>query len=560
MVASPVIGVVVLFGLLLTAFLASLSALLPDAHCGPPVNNQTVTYTMRIHRLDGAPDGVNRSMIGVNGGYGWDFVLRAREGQELIVHVINELDEPTTLHWHGIFQNRSNAFDGTSHVTQCPIPPRGNLTYTVKLEQSGTYWWHSHHGPQYIDGLRGPMIIDPIEPSTFAYDEDVIVQLSDWYHRQGNDIVHAINSPSLDINRPVDIIPDAAIVNGRGRFNCSFAPGKCTPEPPRATFHVRPGRVYRLRVINTAAFAGFNFSLDGHNLTVVSVDGIDVQPVTVTHLRINVAQRYDLLVTTPVEPPQSSYWLRATMNNVAPLFFLVPPRGQDIYGLGVWSYADNTADPATAVDPIVDLDDFALAPLQPSTPPAPDHEFTFTINIRKDELTNVTGPHVAINDGPAFPYRYTAKPTLFSIVDGDDLPVQIHPYVVNATSTVEITVVNNNQGEHPFHMHGHAFWVLAHGTGADRPSTQSLNAVENPLRRDTVAVTACDAVRGECIAPGWTVIRVLLNNPGAWLFHCHIEWDMATGMGMTLVVNPAEVQALGIPRSVRETCAGASWA
>nr|AIG55536.1 secreted protein [Thraustotheca clavata] len=539
--------------LIIAAFVFSINILTSPSNT-TSTNDNTVTYTMRLHTLDGAPDGINRTLIGVNGGYGWDFVIRARQGQKLIVHVINDLDEPTAIHWHGIYQNRSNVYDGTSHVTQCPIPAHSELTYTVNLEQAGTYWWHSHHGPQYIDGLRGPMIIDPIHEDHLKYDEEIIVQLSDWYHRQGSDVVQAINAPTLDINRPKDIIPDSAIVNGHGRFNCSFINSSCEPGVPRAQFNVLAGKTYRVRLINTAAFAGFNVSLDGHNMTVVSVDGIDVVPTTVNHLRINVAQRYDVLIYAP-ESSKGNFWFRATMNNIAPLFFLVGYAGQDIYGLGIWSYENSTADPTSTVsNDLFDLDDFALVPFIKSTPPKPDASFNFTINILKDNITNVTGPHVAIDNGPAFPYRYTEKPTLFSVVANEPLPKQIHPFVVNQSSTVDITVINYNQGEHPFHMHGHSFWVLAHGIGLTLPTTDALNLLENPLQRDTVAVTACESFRGECIQPGWTIIRVRLDNPGVWLFHCHIEWDMATGMGMTLIVNPSEIQSLGIPKDIQSTC------
>ncbi|EQC37444.1 hypothetical protein SDRG_05047 [Saprolegnia diclina VS20] len=562
MATSNQLGLLVVLALFIAAFVASMNALTSSS--SSPVhdesNNNTVTYTMRLHQLFGAPDGVNRSMIGVNGGFGWDFVIRAVEGQRLVVHVLNDLDEPTTIHWHGIFQNHSNAYDGASHVTQCPIPAGGRLTYAVKLEQSGTYWWHSHHGPQYIDGLRGPMIIDPIAPPAVRTDEELIVQLSDWYHRQGADVVAAINSPSLDINRPVDIIPDAALVNGRGRFNCSFAAGACTPHAAYTTFHVRRNASYRLRLINTAAFAGFNVSLDGHVMTVVSVDGIDVEPTLVTHLRINVAQRYDVIVHTNAST-ETSFWLRATMNNVAPLFFLVPPTGQDIYGKAVWSYTNATddapQDDVTMTDRI-DLDELHLVPLLKEVPPVPELAFNFTIRIQKNDVTNVSGPHVAIDDGPAFPYRYTTtKPTLFAVIDDDPLPAEIHPLVLHkARTSVQILVINYNQGEHPFHMHGHAFWVMAQGTNLARiPSLESLNALAAPLKRDTVAVAACDSFRGECVQPGWTILRVVLDNPGVWLFHCHIEWDMATGMGMTLIVNPSTLRTMGLPRDIQATCA-----
>ena len=77
-------------------------------------------------------------------------------------------------HWHGIFQNRSNWADGVSFITQCPIEPGQSFQYRFNAEnQTGTYWYHSHHELQYCDGLRGPLIIyDPDDPHAHLYDVD----------------------------------------------------------------------------------------------------------------------------------------------------------------------------------------------------------------------------------------------------------------------------------------------------------------------------------------------------------------------------------------------------
>lgn len=89
----------------------------------------------------------------------------------LVINVMNQISEPTTLHVHGLFQTANNQMDGPSMVTQCPIPPGANFTYTIPIEQYGTYWIHGHNKGHYVDGLRAPLIIhNPAE--TYHYDEE----------------------------------------------------------------------------------------------------------------------------------------------------------------------------------------------------------------------------------------------------------------------------------------------------------------------------------------------------------------------------------------------------
>lgn len=77
-------------------------------------------------------------------------------------------------HWHGISQHNNNQMDGTAYVTQCPIAPGDSFLYNFSAgNQVGTFWYHSHYGVQYCDGLRGPLIIyDPEDPYRSSYDID----------------------------------------------------------------------------------------------------------------------------------------------------------------------------------------------------------------------------------------------------------------------------------------------------------------------------------------------------------------------------------------------------
>ncbi|CAG8857519.1 42863_t:CDS:2, partial [Gigaspora margarita] len=89
-----------------------------------------------------------------------------------------------TIHWHGIFQLGSSWYDGVGGQTQCAIPPGVSFIYNYTVgDQVGTYWWHSHYLAQYVDGIRGPLIInDPDDPYLGQYDYEYVLTLEDWYH------------------------------------------------------------------------------------------------------------------------------------------------------------------------------------------------------------------------------------------------------------------------------------------------------------------------------------------------------------------------------------------
>ncbi len=130
------------------------------------------------------PDGLfERRAIGVNGV--WPIPpIEATIGDKLVIHVTNKLNETTSLHFHGLFQNGTNYYDGALGITECGVPPHGGkFTYQVALDQHGSYWIHSHHAGQYPDGFRTPLVIhgkdnDAEEKKNYGYDEEYIFGLS----------------------------------------------------------------------------------------------------------------------------------------------------------------------------------------------------------------------------------------------------------------------------------------------------------------------------------------------------------------------------------------------
>ena len=102
--------------------------------------------------------------------------IRVKQGDRVRVHFVNELDEPTSVHWHGI--RISNAMDGVSDLTQNPVPPGGTFDYDFVVPDAGTFWYHAHNKSweQVARGLYGPLIVEEPVP-VFDRDHDITLSL-----------------------------------------------------------------------------------------------------------------------------------------------------------------------------------------------------------------------------------------------------------------------------------------------------------------------------------------------------------------------------------------------
>lgn len=517
------------------------------------VTSATVTYTFNVTYGYESPDGVNRRIITVNNSWPPP-TIQANKGDRLIVQVYNSLEEATAMHWHGIHQKGSQVMDGVYQTTQCPIAPGQMYTYDFTLNQTGTYWWHSHINTQYIDGIRGPLIIsDPIDPHLSLYDDDTqILEISDWYHNQSESMLQDF----LSTKNPggVEPIPDSGLINNLGTFDCTLPTYGMTCnsyQPLFATTPFVPGRRYRIRLINTSGIANFNVSIDNHKMLVIEADGVSVQPVEVDRLEIATAQRYSVIVVA--NQTASNYWIRATMSNG--LFDLKPELNKNVGAILRYQgapIANPTANLSTEIPTGVFLNDNMLVPVNAQDAPTVVTSITtFSFAF----MTTYDGDNrafVSLNGSDWVSYMFPHVPTLYRLISGQPaLPTTLPINTVSNTATD--IIVNNIDGEaHPFHLHGHWFWIVATGDGIIENNNFTANT-NNPPLRDTVNVPG----------NGYTVIRFLADNPGAWLFHCHIEWHMPAGLVATVIEpypDQTFAEALSISSSQSNLCvSGANY-
>ncbi|RUS30672.1 proteasome stabiliser-domain-containing protein [Jimgerdemannia flammicorona] len=368
---------------------------------------------------------------------------------------------------------------------------------------------------QYGNGLVGALIIRNrhLEPYRHLVNKEYNVLLTDWYHTPSPELLKTYLSPISNGNEP---IPDNGLINGHNSFNCSIAPAgsKCTPNAKKAEFFFKQGHRYRLRIINTSTFSAFVFSIDGHQLTIVEADGIDLEPVTVDRLNINVAQRYSVIVEA--KQPIDSYWMRAELETAC---YPTDASQLDKMVLGEIHYVGAPINPPDFSHSVPkkpseingetsECKDMSLDMLKPyyrrdAPMPVGKH---ITLNVTFGNDTN------GINRGYINNVTYVPvfeRPTLFNVWSGsrDYAPSQFL-IEINKKQVVDV--------------HGHIFFVLGVGTGVYDPNNATIiNSLrfKNPLRRDTSTIPS----------NGWTLIsvyilgRFIADNPGVWAFHCHID-------------------------------------
>jgi CopA family copper-resistance protein len=262
--------------------------------------------------------GTKRTALTINGTLPGP-LLRWREGDTVTLRVRNRLDEATSIHWHGIILPA--AMDGVPGLSFSGIAPDGLYEYRFKVQQHGTYWYHSHSGFQEQQGVYGPLIIDPREPEPFTYDRDYVVMLTDWTDEKPEHILSTLKKQSDYYNNNqrtlVDFVKD---VSEKGwsatvKDRAMWAEMRMTPtdlaDVTGATYTYlmngaapdgnwtgifRPGEKIRLRVINGSAMSYFDVRIPGLKMTVVAADGLPIEPVSVDEFRIAVAETYDVIV------------------------------------------------------------------------------------------------------------------------------------------------------------------------------------------------------------------------------------------------------------------------
>ncbi|PHS31653.1 MAG: hypothetical protein COA95_05825 [Methylophaga sp.] len=244
--------------------------------------------------------------------------LRWKQGERVTLNVTNHLSEDSSIHWHGMIIPTD--MDGVPGLSYAGIKPGETFKYQFDINQSGTYWYHSHSGYQEQTGVYGAIVIDPINDPV-AYDRDYVIVLSDWTDDDPADVYATLKKQSHYYNMKertfADVWADVKqkgvtqTLNDREMWNAmrmsdsdisdvtgmtyTFLMNGQTPEQGW-TGLFNKGEKIRLRFINASAMTLFDVRIPGCKMTVVAADGQDIEAVTIDDFRIGVAETYDVIV------------------------------------------------------------------------------------------------------------------------------------------------------------------------------------------------------------------------------------------------------------------------
>ena len=540
------------FGLAAAAALAMPSAL--QAHQNPTITSKG-TYDITVDRVRIDTGDFRKTGVGYNNSQ-FPTVLRFKEGEEVTINVKNNLNETTSIHWHGLILPFTQ--DGVPGISFNGIPPGETFTYRFPITQAGTYWFHSHSGFQEPDGAYGAIVIEPRGGERVRADRDYVVQLADNHPHSGRKIMRNLKRMPDYYNRSQrtlqTLVKDSradslqAALQERGMwgrmrmmptdiedvqgFTASIN-GWSTSQNWTGLF--RAGEKVRLRFINASAMTYFDMRIPGLKMTVVQADGNDVKPVTVDELRIAVAETYDVIVQ-PRENKAYSIIAESVGRTGMVRGTLAPREGMA------------GAVPAMRSKPLLTMADMGgmMGGMDHSNMAGMDHS-----NMAGMDHSNMGGrsepssvdPSYANGSGlipraynggkflsyadltaarPKYKYRKPSRTIELRLTGNMERYIwsindvkfnDAEPIVLKYGERVRIRFTNETMMAHPMHLHG--LWSLVDmGKGSRNPIKHTVN-----------------------VNPAMTVdIDVEVDEPGQWAFHCHLSYHADAGMFRKVVV------------------------
>ncbi|KAG0125732.1 Cupredoxin [Tuber indicum] len=483
-----------------------------DYYSNFPLTGRVREYWLRIENSTFAPDGYQRTVLTFNGTLPGP-TLHADWGDTMRIHVTNGMEyNGTSIHWHGVRQLDTTEQDGVNGITECPFPPGYSLTYEWKATQYGTSWYHSHFSLQYADGVAGALVING--PASANYDEDLgPIMLDDWYHSTAFGLWKHIPTTG----------PQAAnngLINGMNVFDCSGSTDpNCVGGGKRFLTKFKSGKKYLLRFVNMATDTFFKVTLDNHTMTVISMDFVPITPYETEFVSIGIGERYQVIIEA--NQATDNYWLRAISQTSCGA---ANPNRLNIKGIVRYSGAANR-EPTTSAraipDSCADEPKDKLVPVVAKSVPPSD------LSISQRENVSMTISHNRIHwklNGISAKIDWL-NPTLLHVLKGHTFPKDYNVLEIDGSNPWYYLVIETDLPiEHPIHLHGHDFYLIAQEAGTFDTSKVKPKW-SNPPRRDVAMLPGS----------GYMVIAFQTDNPGVWLLHCHIAWHVSGGFALQFV-------------------------
>ncbi|CAG8711285.1 10459_t:CDS:2 [Dentiscutata erythropus] len=450
----------------------------------------------------------------------------AKKSQPIQIKITNDLTESTTIHWHGLYMVGTTYSDGVPALTQCPIQP-------------------------------------------------------DWFHNKSLVLLKEYQYNTTSAATTAEPVPYSVLINGQGQGNCEFKDfddtEPCEPEKiveSGLKFSFKDGEEHRIHVVNGGALVEYFFSIDGHTLKVIEVEGMSVvqdKNVELHRVPIHVSQRYTIIATRTEDAKKdgiTNFWMRMEANpecirsntECKKKKALIKEINSRVY------YGDENKEKIPTTERWSDLilwpnnngwsekigcTDLNLTILSPKdddqklldNKPYRSIPMSIIMKTRLDSKKNYTyttigsvyekkliGSKVIVyeaygDDDNTLKEVYTKLENYSTIQDYDwNWPTTQNVFTLKdseKSKLIEIAIDSADDISHPFHLHGHAFWVVE----ADGIK------FKDPIKRDTATVSKY----------GRTRIQFTADNAGVWAFHCHIEWHSDVGMVAQIIELPEEI-------------------
>ncbi len=509
------------------------------------VNDTTVNYT-----------GKQKRAIAVNGQIPMP-TLTFTEGDTAEIYVHNQMNEATSLHWHGLLL--PNRYDGVPYLTQMPIKPHSTYLYRFAIIQHGTHWYHSHTGLQEQIGMYGSFIMNKKVPSTLniakgdaTYRKGIDdlptlpIILSEWTDMKPENVDRMLHNATdwfaiqkgttqsyaeaiqqgyfktkvtnewkrmtaMDVS---DVYYNNFLINGKSESSFVL---------PLGVRSFKAGDKVRLRISNGGASTYFWLTYAGGKITVVANDGNDVEPVEVDRLIIAVSETYDVVVTIPND--NTAYEFLATSEDrtksasiyigngikqlTSPLPKLKYFEGMKMMN-GMMKMNGNLNDMGMSMS-LNQMDmNTVMYPEATPDPTKGGEESPTTLNysmLKATKNTSLPIPSLGL-EVKTLRFELSGNMNRYVWSLNNKVISEAEKILIKKGENVRLILYNGSMMRHPMHLHGHDFRLL-NGQGDYAPLKNIVDIM--PMETDTLEFNA--------------------NAEGDWYFHCHVLYHMMGGMG-----------------------------
>ena len=513
--------------------------------------------------------GKEKRAIAVNGQIPMP-TLSFTEGDTAEIYVHNQLNETTSLHWHGLFL--PNKEDGVPNLTQMPIEPNTTHVYRFPIIQHGTHWYHSHSGLQEQIGMYGNFVMNKrATDKTFRKGIDDLptlpIVLSEWTDYKPENVHRMLHNASdwfaikknavqsygeaiqaghfktklknewkrmlaMDVS---DVYYDKILMNGQAETEIKSVNGKL----------LKGGDKVRLRISNGGASSYFWLTYAGGKITVVANDGNDVLPVEVDRLLIAVSETYDVVVNIPADSTAFEFLASTEDRTNSASYYIGNGIKQLISPMPRLKYFEGMKMMNGMMKMNGDLDDMGMQmslnqmdmnvvmypeitgalkksgdEKMPGMDMKEDHSMQNNNQYNSNALSDIVTLNYAMLKAPNktnLPKDAAVKELKFELTGNMNRYVwsldnkvisEADKILIKKGENVRVVLHNGSMMRHPMHLHGHDFRLL-NGEGDNAPLKNIVDIM--PMETDTLEFNA--------------------NAEGDWFFHCHILYHMMSGMG-----------------------------